>query len=270
MKRLFEIIGLLSLVVFSFFMTNKTATVVKNMDDTMVQIKNNASKYCKDSVNAVIKEDTIIPGISGQKVNINQSYKAMREYGRYNEDLYVYDYIKPKISINNHKDKYIISGNQQLRQVSLVFILKDNSNIKNILDILDNNSIKGSFFVNEEWVTNNNYTVIDLIETGYTIGINSNDEYNSWMDTIIKNVGKQKSGYCLYQEKNNCFKLNNYTIKSEIYSRNYLFNVQKNIHNGSILIFKDNSELYKELDSVINYIKSKGYDIVSLEKILTE
>lgn len=272
MKRLFEIIGLLSLVMFSFFMTNKTATVVKNMDDIMVQIKNNDQKYRKDSVDAVIKEDTIIPGISGQKVNVNESYKAMREYGKYNEDLYVYDYIKPKISIENHKDKYIISGNQQLRQVSLVFILKENSNIKNILDILDNNSIKGSFFVNEEWVTNNNYTVIDLIETGYTIGVNGSDEYSNWIDTIIKNVGKQKQGYCLYQDqkKNNCYKLNNYTIKAEIYSRNYFLNIQRNIHNGSIFIFKDNTELYKELDSIIKYIKSKGYDIVTLEKILTE
>lgn len=270
MKRIFEIIGLLSLVMFSFFITNKTAIVVKNMDDIMVEIKHNYKNYNIKSVDAVITNDTIIPGISGRKVNIGKSYRSMKEYGKYNDELYVYDKVEPKVSIKDNKDKYIESGNKSIRQVSLSFVLKDNSDIKNILDILDNNGIKASFFVDETWITDNNYTAIDLIETGYTIGVNSDNEYNSWMDTIIKHVGKQKYGYCLYNENNDCIKLDNYIIKTDILNRNYLMNIKKEIHNGSIIIMNDNGELYKELDSVINYIKSKGYEIVTLEKILTE
>ncbi len=268
MKKTFEIIGLLTLVMFSFFITNKTALVVKNMDDIMIEIKHNYKNYNINSKDAIINNDTITPGISGRKVNINKSYKAMKEYGKYNDKLYVYDTIKPKLSIQNNKDKYIVSGNRNIRQISLSFILKDNSNIKNILDILDKNDIKASFFINEDWMTDNNYTVIDLIQTGYTIGINDDNKYNSWIDAIIKNVGKQKEGYCLYNDNNQCE--NNYMIKTDIYTRNYLMNVKKDIHNGSIIIMNDNIELYKELDSVIEFIKSKGYSIVSLEKILTE
>ena len=103
MKKFFQIIGLFSLLIFSFFLTDKTATVIKNMDDIMVEIKKNEHLFKEDGVNAIIKDNTIIPGISFKKVNINSSYRNMKEYGKYNEDLYVYDYIKPKISIINNK-----------------------------------------------------------------------------------------------------------------------------------------------------------------------
>ena len=41
MKKYFEYIGLITLVCFSFFITEQTVTVVKEVDDIMVQIKNN-------------------------------------------------------------------------------------------------------------------------------------------------------------------------------------------------------------------------------------
>ena len=39
MKRLFQVIGLIGLLAFSFFLTDKTAIVVKNMDEVMQKIK---------------------------------------------------------------------------------------------------------------------------------------------------------------------------------------------------------------------------------------
>ena len=44
MKRLFEIIGLLSLAFFSFFITERTTTVFENIDSIMLQIKENSYK----------------------------------------------------------------------------------------------------------------------------------------------------------------------------------------------------------------------------------
>ena len=89
MKKIFKIIGLISLTCFSFFITEKTSLVVKNMDDVMISIKENMDNFKTKSIDSIIKDNTIIPGISGRKVNINKSYKKMKEYGKYNEDLYL-------------------------------------------------------------------------------------------------------------------------------------------------------------------------------------
>lgn len=75
MKRLFEIIGLLSLACFSFFITEKTTSVFENIDNIMIQIKENSAKYEIDSMDAIIDGDTIIPGMYGRVVDIKKVIK---------------------------------------------------------------------------------------------------------------------------------------------------------------------------------------------------
>ena len=79
MKKVFEIIGIFSLLIFSFILTEKTATVIKDMDEIMIGIKKNKDNYYFDYVDAVIDGDTIVPGISKREVNINASYQKMKE-----------------------------------------------------------------------------------------------------------------------------------------------------------------------------------------------
>ena len=112
MKQLFQVIGLIGLLFFSFFLNEKTKTVIKNLDDIMVQIKKNKSKYEFDGINAKIKEKFIIPGISKRIVDVDKSYRKMKKYGKYDDDYYVYNYKLPKINLNNNRDKIIISGNK--------------------------------------------------------------------------------------------------------------------------------------------------------------
>ena len=77
MRKLFQILGLISLICFSFFMTEKTALVVSDMDEIMIEIKANYKNYKTEAINAIIEDNTIIPGICAKKVNINKSYKNM-------------------------------------------------------------------------------------------------------------------------------------------------------------------------------------------------
>ncbi len=265
------------LFIFSFFMRQKTVSVVKESDEIMINIRNNYTKYKTDSTDAFINKNTIIPGISGRKVNINKSYKAMREYGKYNDDLYIYDYLKPNISISNHKDKVIVNGNRSFRKVSLIIDLKDESNINKTISLLDDNDTKVSFFVTDNWLLNNNSLVSELTSKGYIFGINELMDYQSsdvkWMDTIIKKVAKQKDGYCLYKDKKsvlNCKSLNNYTVKPIVISNNYLLSIQDSISNGNIFLINYSKLLDRELLSIIRYINSKGYDIVTLNELLKE
>ena len=220
MKKLFELIGLLTLACFSFFITEKTTTVFESVDNIMLQIKENNYKYNTDSIDAIIENDTIIPGVYGKIVDIKKSYKKMKKFGMYNDKLYVYKYIKPNTSISDNMNKYIISGNKEKRNISLIF--KVNNDIDDIINILDENNIKATFFVDNIWFEDNNNLVIKLINDGHIIGnLSHNLEYSDssfgWMDTIIKSLSSQKQGYCYYTEnKKNieyCSNNKNYTVK---------------------------------------------------------
>lgn len=270
MKKLFQIIGILSLMGISFFYTEKTISVVKEYDDIMINIKNNQNKYKKEAENAIIIKDTIIPGKSGIEINVNKSYSRMKRYGKYNESLIVLKKIKPKISINNNK-KYIISGNKNIKNVSILFVIKDNDNIDNIINILDKKKIKGNFFISNNWLEKNTNLLPILIRENHIIGVIDYEEYE-WSRNVIKKIGKQKKEYCYIEKKNKkILNMCDYSfIPSIVINNNAYENTKIKINNGSIISYEINNELIEELPIIINYIKSKGYNIVNLEKLFEE
>lgn len=281
MKKIVEIISIILLICFSFFVTDKTAKVASSMDEIMVKIKENYKDYKVDSIDATINKDTIIPGIYGREVNINKSYKNMKQSGYYSSNLFVYDYIKPKVSLEDNLDKYIISGNKEKRMVSLIFLLNGNYDINNILKIVDENDIKVNFFIDEEFLFNNNKLVMNLINNNHTVGnLSKNMDYTDssfgWIDTVIKKVGNQKNGYCysiIDKDKNleQCTLLDNYTIRPNIITgTNPLINIKDKLTSGSLIAISPNKQLEEELSSIIKFIKSKGYTIVNLEEHLSE
>lgn len=276
---MFEIIGLLSLMCFSFMVTEKTSLVVKNTDEIMIKIKEESINYFKESEDAIIKDDSIIPGICGKKVNIDKSYKNMKKYGIYNEELYIYDEVLPKISIKDNIDKYIIGGNPKKRLISLIFYLENDEKIDKIINVLNKNNIKANFFIDEKWLSSNTSLVLELINNGHIIGnLSNNLDYSSpsfeYINTIIKNIGNQKNGYCYYtNNKENlkiCSMLNNYTIKPIEIKNNPYKEVKTNLKTGMIFSFKINDKLEREIGLIIEYIKSKGYKIVTISDLIEE
>ena len=53
MKKIFQIIGLISLTCFSFFVTEKTALVVSDMDEIMIEIKANYEDCNNGNVSSI-------------------------------------------------------------------------------------------------------------------------------------------------------------------------------------------------------------------------
>ena len=279
MKKIFQVIGIISLTCFSFFVTEKTALVVNDMDDIMIEIKSNYKKYKKESIDAVISGDTIIPGICSREVNIKKSYKNMKSNGYYSDKLYIYDYTKPEISLSDNIDKYIIKGNSSKRMVSLIFKVKSNDDINNVLNIINNYNINVTFFIDTNWFTNNNELIQKLINDGHNIGILMDDYRDSnfeWIDMVIKKINNQKNNFCYSisdNEKNleSCKQKNNYTIRPiEISDKTPLVDIKQNLNSGSILSLNITSQIKKELSTIIIYIKSKGLEIENLENHLLE
>jgi len=280
MKKFFQYLGIICLVSFSFFYTEKTVNVVKELDDIMIKIKEEQNFYKVEPIDAHIVKNSIIPGISGKEINIDKSYQKMRRLGKFNANLLEYKKTKPTISLKNNKNKYIISGNKTKKMVSLIFLVDSHNDINNILQILKGNEIKSNFFVNSDWFSRNNDKVIKLIEENHNIGNLSNnlDYQNStfmWMDTIIKKIGKQKNGFCYKTEDIKdleiCAANKNYTINPSIIVNAYpLIEVKEKLESGSIIAFKVNNTVEKELELIIKYIYSKDLKIVNLLELIEE
>lgn len=279
MKKTFQMIGLISLTIISFYINEKISLAVKDMDEIMISIKENQSKYNSDFINAEIIDNEIIPGICSKKVNISKSYKNMKKYGYYNDKYYIYDYEYPKISLKENINKYITGGNKNKRMVSFVFKIYGNDNIYDVLKILDNYGIKAVFFVDEVWFTNNNELVSELISKGHEISALMDDYSSSnfeWMNMVIKNINKQNNTYCYNVNKddnnlNQCVKTNSYTVMPiEISSNTPLVDIKNRLISGGLYTFKINSNLKRELSSIIIYIKSKGYLITNFEENVLE
>ena len=281
MRRFFEILGFLSLVCFSFFYTEKTIDVVKEVDDIMITLKEEEKKYNVKPENAKIDGQFMIPGISGKIVNREKSYEQMKPYGKFHPNLLKYDKVSPEVSIKNRYDKYIKSGNPKKRQVSLLFIIEEKSHPDMIQKILKKENAEATFFIDGNWLEKNRNKFLELIDHQYTIGNysyqgNYQHESSVWVDTIIKKVGGQKNSYCLVFDEdekaiNICKLQKDYTIYPSIHIKeNPYTEVTKSVQNGSMIAMKINSKIEEELPMILKYLKQKGYDIVNLNKMLEE
>lgn len=281
MKKFFECIGILSLACISFFFTEKTVDVVKESDSILVEIKNVSEKHYRESVDAIISDNTIIPGIYGTAVDVDKSYENMKRVGIYQESLLVYKRISPKISLEKNYDKYIVSGNPKKNMVTLIFLVENNSNTSKIEKILEQKDTKASFFVDGIWFENNNDKVFELVKKDYTLGnLSYNRDYTNssfiWMDTIIRKVGNQRVSFCYNETEDNealkiCSRNKNYTVRPNIIVNQYpLSQIKEKLSAGSIISLPINSAVEKELPLIIEYIKAKGYSIENLYNHLEE
>lgn len=246
----------------------------------MIAIKEVEENYHVDPIDAVIDGNTIIPGLYGKTIDIDGSYTRMRKEGFYNESLLIYKDIKNKVSLDDNLTKYVISGNVKKNQVSLIFLVDEYDKVNKVVNILDKYGIKGNFFVDGFWFEKNSNTVINLIDSNHIVGnLSYNMDYQNssftWMDTIIKKVGKQKQGYCLRTNNEKDLKIcalnKDYTISPSIkVSKNLLTETKNNLHSGSIIAIEINDATMKELELAIKYINSKNLSITNLQEHLKE
>lgn len=230
----------------------------------MKKINSIKDEYKLEEVNGIINEDTIIPGISGKNINAKKSFNNMKEYNTFIEEYLAYDNVVPSIKLDDNKDKYIIKGNNNKKEVSLLFIVTSN-NIDKIKDIS-----KITLFINHDILTIDNINKYKNNEI-YTYGnkgiYNKNILIND--NSLINNLSNNRSKYCLTREKNSsvieiCKDNEMYTIIPNIIG-NYN-DIKDNLTNGSIILL----DSINNLDNIIKYIENKGYKIVYLDKLLEE
>ena len=270
MRKIFRYSGLIVIVAICFLYTEKAAVVVKNVDNIMLKIREKKELLDKDPIQAIIKGNTIIPGISGYEIDVNKSYQKMRYMGEYNENYLVYHKLFPSTTIEKNKDNIIISGNNLKKEVSIILVLKD----LRYLDFIKNVNQDLAVFVDANLVEKDLDKLSHINNICGTIGYNydySNPSY-LWVDSKIKQFSKSDNVYCLINDliASTCEEYNSYTIYGRSIKTNHLRTTKKDLTNGNILVYDVNETLIKELAGILKFIESKGYEIVKLDDLLKE
>ena len=280
MKNFFQSIGIITLMIGSFILTDQVQMTSKQSDSLLNEIKSKKDGYKENAIEPFIKDNTIIPGVNGKEVDIDKSYEEMSKIGYFDDKLLVYKTLSVEETLDKNKDKYIVSLNNSKMNITILFKVHKNDDIAPIIKQLDKRKIKGTFFIDSNYLEKHHNQIIELIGKGYTIGnLSNNEDYTDsdfvWMKTIITNIGPQKYNYCYTKNENktilkNCKLQDSYTIMPKIIKEKPLINIKTHLKPGNIISIEVNEELKKELEVLLNYIESRGYSIKSLEEGLKE
>ena len=267
-------------LLFSFYYTEKAIVILEANDPIMKKIKSNRNLEEK-ALDAKIIDNRLIPGYNGLEIDLEESFKKMKNYGSYNESLLVFDEVSPAISIDDYYDKYISSGNGINTNIALIFTVEDNTYLNKLINILDNTAIFTTLFI-DGVVLENNFTVFsNLNKEKYELELLSYDK--SYDEMLFKNslykletITNKVPKYCYASYDNEkvlnlCNNLSMHTIIPTLkLDENIYASVKGNLRNGSIIRVSLSNNNLKELNVLINYIKQRGFTLVTLDTLLNE
>jgi len=256
MKKFYKIIGLTSIMLFSFYYTEKIAIIMQNKSPIMQSINEVADDYTVSATNATIEGNYITPGIFGRMINKTKSFVNMKSFGIFNEYYLVFDKIKPDISINNNIDKIIKKGNKEKKSVA--FLLENN---QEIINYLIENNIDASILVTEEDYNKNNF--LEQIN-------NDKEKYNNVESLLNKNNQNKNLCYIKNLSIEFCKKQKKYLVE-ESFSLNSqnIVEAKNSIESGAIILIKETANL-EEFKLLIKEINFKGLKIVKLSNLIDE
>lgn len=247
-------ISLILIVILSFMYTRKVYDYSKNNNPLLISIEKFSQENNQYCIEGKINELGIILSFDGKIVDKNKSFSNMKG-NIFNEELIEYKEDECILNKENNFDKYIISGNEIENNISLVIDVSNKKYYKEMINIFTKNDIPFNLLIN------------DYYEDIYTNNI-------LYKGTNIKQIkDKYKNIYCVEykkdileqceKEKINSIKIKNY-INDNIYQ-----NIKKLLNKGNIYFIKESNKNLNELDITIKYIKSRGYNIVSIDDLLS-
>lgn len=249
---------------FSFYYTDKVTKISEQNNVILASINDYALKHDSKCVEGSITEDGIILGLSGISVNKNKSYSNMKGIG-FNEKLIEYNREECILSTNNNYDKYIVAGNNQSNNISLVIDVNNEKYFSKMLKIAENKEVTINLLFNYEML--NKYIESISNHNNILFKGKTRQELNDYIKILHDEF------YCTNRESDvidicKSKKLNSINVINYV-DKNLLLNTKKILNKGSIIFIKENEFNMNELSSTINYIKSRGYNIVSITELLS-
>lgn len=288
---------------FEFNQVSKFSTIqytMKEKDPLYNEINAKSTAYKIPPQNAVIdKVWKKIPGLNGRKVNIEKSYKKMKKEGVFNKKLLVFEGISPAVSLNDLPPAPIYRGNPNKKMVALMINVSWGTEyIPTILNILKENHVKATFFVEGKWAKNNAEYVQMIVEQGHVVGNHAYDhpdmsrtskqeimnQLKKTNETLQAITGETPS---LFAPPSGSFSdqvvkvADSYNMETILWSidtidwKNPSISVMMNrvmpkLHPGATILMHPTEAVVRGLEKLIIAIKEKEYHIGTVENLLSE
>ena len=258
MRPYIKYLSIILIAVFSFYYTDKVIELSEMNNTILVSINDYAKNNNSKCIEGQINDMGIILGLSGMEVDKNKSYSNMKGIG-FKEELIEYKKKKCILNKEDNLDKYIIRGNISKSNVSLVIDIDTLKYYEEIIKIFEYEKVEVNILANL-----NNIEKIN----------NENILYKDNNNNIKKFKKAIHNFYCVktndYEIINDCKKekINSIRIVNYI-NDNLLSNTKKILDKGIIIFINENYTNTNELLSTIKYIKSRGYNIVSIDELLS-
>jgi probable sporulation protein (polysaccharide deacetylase family) len=115
-----------------------------------------------------------IPGYNGQKVDIEASYKNMKNIGVFNEKKLVFTQTKPKVHLQDLPAAPIYKGHPDKPMVTFIInVAWGNEYLSEMLATLKKHNISVSFFLEGNWVKKNPDLAKMIVSSGHEVGNHS-------------------------------------------------------------------------------------------------
>jgi len=256
MNKYIRYFGMIAILCFSFYCAEQTALFMQKKDPLYESIAAVSDDYNVTSVDAIIDNDYIIPGLVGLKVNKEKSFQNMKYEGAFQTSKLIFEEIKPMISIDQNLDKIINQGNVSKQAISL--IVQDD----NLIHYLEEMNIPYAVLVTEENVT-----------THYAYGTKINYDFKNY-DTVEKKLkaNKENNELCFITEKHEDFckqKKKRLIEETYILTKNNFASLYNKVASGNIIYLQNNLGI-SNLKLLLSKIYFKGLNIISLNDMISE
>ncbi|MCU9612057.1 polysaccharide deacetylase family protein [Caldibacillus lycopersici] len=274
--------------------------VSSSKDSLYVEIEQKAKDYEKAASDAKIdKVWKKMPGYNGLQVDIDASYEKMKETGVFDEELFVYKQIPPKVHLEDLEAAPIYRGHPEKPMVSLTInVAWGNEYLSAMLATLKEQHVYATFFIEGRWAKQNPDLVKMIYEGGHEIGNHSfshpnmqklntaqvKKELADTNDILQATTGKIPT---LFAPPSGSFRDEVVQIADNMNMETILWSVDtidwqkpsssviinrvlKQVHNGAIILMHPTESTANALEKLITDIKNKGYQLGTVSDLLDE
>ena len=308
-----RIVSLLIVAVIAFFMVKtpfvdeyismlKTEAIETSLtkDPLYYEIEERRMDYEVPAQDAKIdKVWKKMPGYNGLVVDLEASYKNMKEAGEFRENLLVFKQISPKIHLADLPPSPIYRGHPDKPMVALtVNVAWGNEYLSPILATLKKHKIHGTFFLEGRWAKENPELVKMIFDAGHEIGNHSYSHPD--MKTLSREQAEQELketnaiiqatiGHTpkFFAPPSGSYKEETVEIADSLGMETIMWTVDtidwknpspsviinrvtKQVHNGAIILMHPTESSAKALETLIVKLQGYGYAIGTVTELLDE
>ncbi|MFJ5622066.1 polysaccharide deacetylase family protein [Peribacillus loiseleuriae] len=280
--------------------TGQAVVAVKQGDSLMLDIESKAKEFEIAPQDARI--DSIwktVPGLNGLKVDVRESYKAMKDKGIFNEKKLVFKQVSPSVHISDLAPAPIYRAHPEKPVVSLLInVAWGNEYLQDMLAILKENDVKATFFLEGRWTKNNPELAKMIEQGGHEIGNHSytHPDMKSLTQTAAKNE-IQKTNEVIeavtdkkvkwFAPPSGSFRDETVEVAKSLGMGTILWSVDtidwqkpspdvllnrvlSKVHSGAFILMHPTDASASSLEVLIQQLKKKGLQIVTVSEAVDE